>query len=102
MPLLYVIQETTCLFERKRRQSSTHPAEPSAPDVAIARPVRINDRVRVSIECARLQLAMPVKKLAIVSGISEDTLRAYEAGTAFPDARDISTLQTHLRCEIVP
>ena len=58
--------------------------------------------MRMALENARIEKKLSIEEFSMITGITSDTLRRYESGADFPNAKDIATLQTHLETTLGP
>lgn len=98
--LLFVTQGTSYVVPTREKTPVERRTETIPP--SLVRPQRAHTKVRVAIEVARLQQSLTVGELAHISGVSEDAIRTYESGAAFPSASDLAALQTHLGTKLMP
>lgn len=99
MGLLYVAQEAHLVVQTPTpsmpRSASAAPPRPSAQQ-------DMRPTIRRAITDARIDQELSVGELAEATGIPTETLRKYEAGTLFPRAGDIATLEVYLETQLVP
>ena len=99
--LLYVTQEAEQPVAQLEKRKKTAPRADAVVVLPSARQ-EMTPMLRFAIECGRIERALTIDELARMTGIRACTLRDYEAGRAFPRARDIATLQLHLETRLVP
>ncbi len=106
---LYATQdsESVASVGRRRAPSVGRPPPPPPPPPLLPPTLSANQRdmrpaIQLAIETARIHCELSIHDLSMLTGISPPLIRAYEAGDAFPRARDIATLQAHLETQLVP
>ena len=99
---LYATQDAEPVSLNCRRDSSGGARPPPPPPALIAKQCDMRPTIQLAIETARIHRELSIHDLALLTGIGPPLLRAYEAGDAFPRARDIATLQAHLETQLVP
>ena len=99
--MLYVTQDLV-FSTPVRAVVAPAPAVQAPPSTLPSNRHDMRPAVRVAIETARIEQSLTIDELADLTDIPACTLRQYESGTAFPRARDIATLETHLGKEVLP
>lgn len=105
---LYATQDSESVASVGRRRAPSvgrppHPPPPPLLPPALSTNQRdMRPAIQLAIETARIHRELSIDDLAMLTGISPPLIRAYEAGDAFPRARDIATLQAHLETQLVP